>query len=91
MASPNYRRGGLLPALPAFPFVFGFCFRDRLPLHIRWTVCAATRQRFDVIDDVALAWASRLAGGWTGVIVFERGDGPVVAVRCRIGQRRKAQ
>ena len=41
-----------LAALP-LGLVFGVAIRDGLPLHIRWDVGSATRERHDVIDHVA--------------------------------------
>src|SRR6266540_1780632 len=42
-----------LPASPPLGLVFQLCRRDRLPLHVGRRIRAATRQRYDVIDDVA--------------------------------------
>jgi len=48
----------LLLAAGAFGFVFGFCCRDGLPLHVGGSVRAAAFERADVIYDVASARAA---------------------------------
>ena len=43
----------MLSTAGALGLVLRFRGRDRLPLHVARRVCAAARERFDVVDDVA--------------------------------------
>src|SRR5262245_46121884 len=50
------------PATSSLAPVLPLCLRDGLPLHVVRRVCAAARERNDVVDDPTLAamWVTRL-------------------------------
>lgn len=78
VASPDQNRSEMPPPLFAglqfpylLPFVFLFAFIDGLPLHVIGPIRAAAFECLDVVNDVARAWAARVAVGRTGMAAHE--------------------
>lgn len=66
-----------------FDAVFLLGVLDRLPLHVRGLVGAATLQWDDVIRDVPGASAGAASGRWAGLLPLEVAAGATVSRECR--------
>ena len=58
-------------AVFALDFIFCFAVGCRLPLHVLRGVGSAAGQGFDMVNDVAWAWAVVVAVGWAWVFALK--------------------
>ena len=81
MAVSGVRRvcGGLLHAILRLSLI------DGLPLHIGRGVRPAALQSDYVVDDVAVAWAFGLLGGWAGMLALEGCSGGSATLYAPVG------